>query len=362
MYGRVAILGVGLFCFSLFSTISRAVDVYTDPVGFYKINLLTNSDTYISVPFTQIPQFQGKVTSISGSTINVAGTPAWASNQWATPTPNGYYPYYVSFVSGAKEGALYTITNNGAASLSVVLSPESLSGVIADDKIRIIPFWTLNTVFPGGTGVVATTSALSHKTEILFPNIAGTGINLSPTATYFFLGGAWRRSIPSANVNSNFNDVVILPDQYVVARQNNNANTSTNVMMGQVVLAKTRAPLYANLPGGPRQDNFLAIYRPAVQTLNQSGLSNVIKVTTSTLNHNDELLVFDNATQARNKSPSATYFYYSNGWRRSVPSAPASVDFGETNVFLPGSGFIVRRQTNTTTTVIWSNPPNYSNN
>src|SRR5437867_360398 len=161
--------------------IASAVDVFTEPVGFFKVDLLTNSDTYTSVPFTQIPQFRGVVNSVAGNVITVNGSPGWTANQWATPTANGYYPYFAILTSGAKEGQYYTITANTANTLSVVLSPEDLSGVGASDLVRIIPFWTLGTVFPGGTGVVASASTLVRKTEILFPNIAGVGVNLTPS-------------------------------------------------------------------------------------------------------------------------------------------------------------------------------------
>ncbi len=335
-------------------------DVFTEPVGFYKVDLLTNSDTYTSVPFTRMPEFHGTVSSIAGNVITVNGNPNWTLNQWATPTANGFYPYYVRLENGSKAGAFYTITNNPVGNtLRVVLAPENLSGVGSPDRVRIIPYWTLGTVFPGGTGVVATTIVTVKKTELLFPNLAGVGINLAPGAQYFFYNSAWRRSAPSSPVTTNWNDVVILPDQYIVGRQSGGAPTSTYTAPGLVMVNASRIPLYANASPGPKQDNFLSIYRPAVQTFNQSALVSVIFTTTIVTVKRDEVLFFNNAVQAKNKAPSAQYFFYNNGWRRSAPSAPVTVDYGNSNVFNPGEGFIVRRATNTTTTAIWSNLPNY---
>src|SRR5437867_6242644 len=99
--------------------IACAVDVFTEPVGFFKVDLLTNSDTFTSIPFTQIPEFRGVVNSVAGNVITVNGSPGWTANQWATTTPNGYYPYMVLLQSGAKEGQYYTITNNAANTLTV---------------------------------------------------------------------------------------------------------------------------------------------------------------------------------------------------------------------------------------------------
>jgi len=118
---------------SLFPThVTVQTNIYTDAVGLRQVSLLTNSDTFVSVPFTRVPQFRGLVASVAGSLITVSNTAGWAANQWATPSsPNGYYPYYVVLATGAKAGALYTITNSSASTLDVVLAPEDLSGVVA---------------------------------------------------------------------------------------------------------------------------------------------------------------------------------------------------------------------------------------
>lgn len=337
-------------------TASAQTEVFTQPVGFYKVSLLTNSDTFASIPFTRIPEFNGLVSSVAGSVINVGGSPGWTAGQWATPTVNGYLPYFVLFISGAKEGAYYTVTNSGVSTLDVELTPEDLSGIVAGDKLRIIPFWTLNTIFPGGTGVVASANTLTRKTEVYMPDIGGVGKNLAPEATYFYFNSAWRKV--GVSPATNFNDVVVLPDQYFFARQNNSADTTTLTTLGQVTLTKLRIPLYANSPGsGQQQDNYAIIARPAVQTLNDSGLSNAFVASPNTLSRKDELFVFDNAIQAKNKAPAGTYFYFNGGWRK-VGVAP-TVDFGPTNVFNPASGYYVRKATNTVATTIWVNTPNY---
>ena len=279
MYGRIALLGVGLFSVTLFSPASRAVDVYTDPVGFYQVPALTNSDTFVSLPFLRIPEFRGKIASVLGNILTIAGPQSWSANQWSTVTPNGYYPYFLLITSGTKAGAYYTITNSTASALSVIQIPEDLSGVAVNDQVQVIPFATLGYVFPGGTGVVATTSLGSRKTEVLAPNISGLGINLGYSSTYFFFNSAWRKV--GANVNSNYKDTVFLPDQYVVIRQNNGADTTQVTAMGQVALSRIRIPLYSNSFGGPKQDNFVGLVRPSNYSLDQSGLTNAFTATTS---------------------------------------------------------------------------------
>jgi uncharacterized protein (TIGR02597 family) len=346
------------------ATTTQAVDVVTDPVGFYSTPCLSNSDTYVSIPFIRPPEALGMVGSWAGNTITISNV-TWTPGQWATPsTPNGYYPYYVQLLSGSKEGAYYTITNSGTSTLSVILNPEDLTSVAVGDRVQICPFWTLNTVYPGGTGVVASVSAASsgRRTSILFPNMVSNGINLGVANEYYYYNGAWRRSLPVTPSTSNFNDVVILPDQYIIVRQNNSADTTTNTAIGQVLMTKARIPLYANTD--VQQDNAIGLYRPSVQTLNDTGLTNAFtaSVGTASSQRRDTLLIFDNTQQTKNKGASQVFYYYNSGWRRALPVTPSSVDFGQTNVLTPGMGFIIRKYTNSTPTWIWVNSANYTNN
>ena len=46
----------------VFSNVSSAVTVtVTDPVGFTTTSLPGNSDTFVSIPFTRIPEFIGAI-------------------------------------------------------------------------------------------------------------------------------------------------------------------------------------------------------------------------------------------------------------------------------------------------------------
>jgi uncharacterized protein (TIGR02597 family) len=212
------------------------------------------------------------------------------------------------------------------------------------------------TAFPNGQGITPTTSLLSRKTELLFPDIDGVGINLSPAATYFYYNNAWRKSGQPASVS--YNDQIVLPDQYFVVRQNNQAPTVTFNPPGACAMKKIRLPFYTQT--STKQDNYVGLYRPKAQTLNESNLTNAFVATTSLLTRKDELLVFDNTVQQKNKSPSATYFYYNSAWRKS--GQPSTVDFGTNVVFEPGIGVIIRKATNSVAaTAIWVNSPNYTN-
>jgi len=106
-----------------------------------------------------------------------------------------------------------------------------------------------------------------------------------------------------------------------------------------------------------KQDNVLAMPRPAGMTLNQSGLvsSGAFRASASPGNRLDELFVFDNTSALKNKSASATYYYWNGAWRR---VGAGSTDVGNDAAFQPGNGVIVRAGTGTSLAT-WVNAPNY---
>jgi len=344
---------------------ASAQQVYTEPVGFYSLQLLTNSDTFMSVPFERLPEFRGAVGSVNVATgvMTNSGSAAWGSGQWSTPsTPNHYYTYYMQMVSGNGAGGYFTIINNDTAgNLTVTNSFENLGSVSAGDLYQIIPFWTLNTVFPLGTGIVASTAVPPvFKTLVEFPNLVSKGKNLTPSPSYYYLNNGFR--LLNGVAASNYNDVVVLPDQYVIIKQQNNAMTTTNVTLGQVTTTALHVPILANpsgVVGTPLvQWNSICIARPSVYNLDQTGLSNVVAASTAVPPvFKDEVLVFNNVAQAHNKTATNTYYFLNNHWR--LLNGISSIDYGPTNIFNPGDGFIYQAYTNSTTLRIWSGKPNY---
>src|ERR1051326_2497762 len=76
---------LGIFAVAALFQTAMGQSVTTDPVGFLQpfntqanqINLLANSDTLVSVPFTRPPEFTGAIASISGNVITVSSSPGW---------------------------------------------------------------------------------------------------------------------------------------------------------------------------------------------------------------------------------------------------------------------------------------------
>ncbi|MGZ5567542.1 MAG: TIGR02597 family protein, partial [Limisphaerales bacterium] len=200
-----------------------------------------------------------------------------------------------------------------------------------------------------GNGVLASPAQGNRYTELLFPDGAGTGINLSATKVYYFNGGIWKQ-VGQGSVNRG--DDVLPLNSYFVVRQNVPTNSTMN-SIGAVVVSRLALSLRAQ--AATEQDNSVGLIRASAVTLNNSGLISSGAFAASPLpgTRTDELLTFDNTVAQKNKSSSAVYYYWNSGWRR---VGSGSADFGAAQVFTPGAGFIIRKATNATS-VVWTNAP-----
>lgn len=352
--------------------------VATDPVGFTSINCLSNSDTFLSLSLTRLPEFTGAIQSVSGNTMVVGGTP-WTAGQFvyaAGTQPKRYYALVgPAGTTNAKEGRTFFITGNSSNTLTLDTTPGELNGIPVGTQLLVIPYWTLNTIFPASdanVSITPTTSTRSFKTEILIPANDATGVNLAYSRVYFFSNNVnnstgnigWRVLGDNA---SDHGDDPLAPDGYFVVRNSNAAPTLPLVSVGAVLTKKLAVPLVAPASGSAGQDKAVCMIRPVDVTLANTGLSPAdgsFVATTQTSDFKDRLLVFDNTQVALNKAPSAVYFYSDNvnsstsnvGWRLvGDNTTPRDDDF------IPlGNGFTIRKAGNGMgQTVVWTNVPTY---
>ena len=329
--------------------------VATDPVGFTTVPCLANSDTFVSVPFTRPPEFVGAIQSVSGNTLTVAGSP-WTANQFVYAAGSQPKTYFALIGSNAKEGSYYTVTSNGTNTLTVDLEGEDISTVESGTQVLVVPYATLASVFPASdanVSFVPSPNQFNRQTQILIPNYNGTGINLSTSATYYFLNGAWRKFGRPAT--ESYNDDAFVNNGYFVVR---NAGTATSLATpGNVLMKKTTVPLLTRT--NTQQDNFVSVIRPVDVKLNDLGLisSGAFAASPNAFNRVDQLFVFDNSVTGLNKSASATYYYFNGAWRKFGQAS--TIDAGN-DVIPAGSGFIIRKgATATGATVFWQNAPTY---
>lgn len=318
--------------------------VTTVPVGFNTVTCLPNSDTYCSVPFAQTWDFQGTVSgtpSVVGeqATITPQGTVAWTENQFATL-------YFVRFLTGAKAGMYFQILSNTAGALTIDLAGGDLTGVANGDGLAVSKLWTLGTLLPPATQttVVVSTNTLGsgRRTEILIPDIHGSGTNLAPSRKFFINAGVWKEATTGFPVSDNF---IIPPDAYFIVRHNNvNITAATTFTATGIVELNPIAIPLATLPGA-KQDNAVFSGRPVPVRLADLDLisSGAFVGSAGTLGNQrrDELLVFDNSVASVNKSTSATYFYNSttSDWRQATTGFPVANDVE----ISPSSGILIRK-------------------
>ncbi len=326
-------------------------EVVSDPAGFYKLTFLGNSDTIVSIPFARPAATFGVINSTSGNVVQVQGVPNWTSNQFVYAAGVQSNTYYLRFESGAKEGYCYAITGNDTNTLNVDLAGGSLAGVAYNDRLAVVPCWTLATIFRNGSGIHASPTPGSRNSEVLTPDYAGDGINLSAAKAYYLHAGFWKQ-VGAANANKN--DDIFPPNTFVIVRHNVADSTTMNTM-GAVIVSKIALPLRTLTAN--QQDNFVGLSRPVPITLGDSELisSGAFNASPTPGNRTDELLTFDNSVANQNKSSAATYFYWNGAWRQ-VGSGGAIMDAAQ--VFVPGTGVIIRKGANTVTPM-WINSASY---
>jgi len=308
----------------------------SDIQGLLQTSAAASTDTLVSPAFGRAPVWAGAVASVSGSHLAVNGSPGWTTDQFAPGTST----YYVRVLSGSLAGHFLSIAGNDAASVLVDAAGLDLSTVVAGDRLELAPYWTLGTLYPAanaGVSFIASTSSLVRQTELYVYDAAGTGTNRSPSATYYFFNGAWRKV--GSPASTSFDRTVIAPDAYFIQRNKAAATKLTTV--GRVQPGQVATVLEAR--SGGAQDNFVAVPYPLGLTLRQLGLAGTAAFTTSgsTLVRADEIYVFDASATGINRAPSATYYYYNGGWRKVGDSA--ANDYSDSVTLAAGGGFIVRR-------------------
>lgn len=318
--------------------------VTSDISGYLKISAPATTDTPISPAFARDTIWRSTVSSVAGSVITVSGTPNWTAGALAP----GADTYYVRLTSGALKGHFLTITGNATGSVTVDNAGLNLASLAAGDTLEIAPYWTLGTLYPAGeagTKFIASSSPLARQTEIWLYDASSTGINRTPAAAYFFYNGSWRKV--GASISSSFDNTLIYPDSYFIQR--NKAAATTFIQTGRVLPSFVSTILEG--VASKQNDNYIGVSYPVDMTLARSGLATSgFTASNSPLNIADRLMLFDPAGTGYNRTPSAIYYYYNNGWRK--VGASVSTDYSSSVTIPAGFGFIIRKAANTAS-VTW---------
>ena len=325
-------------------------EVTTTPVGVITLSALGLSDTALCPTLEREKVFTGVVETVSGNTITVSGSPGWVSNQFVYSSTVQRNTYYLLISSGLRSGAFYTVTGNTGNSMTVDPAGENLQAILASGVMfDVVPYWTLNTLFPSGQGFKVSPSFTPVST-IIIPNPNQVGASIPASDKYFYyngtaLGGAGWRKVGGV-ATTKYDDMAIMPDSHFIVRHNYSGNTEFKVI-GRVRTSGFQTAIGTIQPN-TRQDNHLGFPYPVPMTLTKTGFYQSGAVAGSTsFTPTDLVLVYDNSITALNKPPTAKYFYYTGtalggaGWRK--VGATATAKFDDVEVIAPGVGFIIQK-------------------
>jgi len=332
----------------------------TVPVGYVSIDVPANADTTITPSLTRSPLCAAASTGISGDSVSVTGISAGA---FASPNQ----ACYLKVTSGPLAGAFFPITANTSSTITVEAGDSTLQtlGFLSGNSIKVIPYWTLNTLFPDGAGVGGTSDALAPSSFVLESDYVGTGPNRASGKVFFYCTGDTELELPAGWYdNSNpfagtVNDAPIDPTiQYTIR----SVAAASVVVTGEVPATGAVAEI---VTAESANDNYVAVPFPVDISLQESGLQSVIAATSDALAPTEFVFVYDDAAAGFNKSAGAAYFYCSGdielelpaGWYDNANPFAGAVT---TKVLKAGRAFILRKAPSASGVLDWVAPLPYT--
>lgn len=284
---------------------SAQTTAYTTPVGYVTLDVPANSDTNIGQPLNRGVAFAGVATSVAGSVVNVAAG-SLTENQFVYSSPTQPNNYYLLAVGGALGGRYFDVVSNTTSSLTLDNGAVDISGIT---NFKVIPYWTLGTLFPAGAGVGTTTDIFEPNGLVLFKDPAAIGVDRPTAVAMFHYTGTDEQGTGWYN-NDDLslglqNDLIIDPS--MVSRVRNGGAAKQVVVTGEVPASAVATPIAT---AASATDNYLAVQFPLDVTLAGSGLSAVMKASTDIFEPADLLLIYDDLANGVDKPASAAYFYY----------------------------------------------------
>lgn len=340
----------------------------TDPVGFVTVGVPASTDAPMSLPLHRPSALHTTVVTVAGNVITVTAT--LTANQLAT-NPSSYYVRVVTS-NGAVKGGWYDITANTATSGSNATitvdqgGSQTLqaAGLAANDVIEVVPYWTLNTLFPNGQGLTATTSIFAPQDEVGFMPDGVAGVNQQPASLNMYANDPGDGFVGWFDAGSftATGDNPISPDSYIMIRNVGSAKSLS--VTGAVPMSPAMSAI-GRLQNGQPQDNFTANPFPVPITFSQSKLfeSGAFAPTPNIFNPQDQLLVYDGSEVGPNSQPSAVYIYSTDtadlgtaGWYNAGTFAGP---LDSSALLLPGHAFIVRKAPGPAGAAAWTTNPTY---
>jgi uncharacterized protein (TIGR02597 family) len=331
--------------------LASAETAYTVPVGYVTLDVPANSDTHIGQPLVRSVAFQGTASSVSGSDINVPSGSGLTVNQFVYAPPAQPNSYYVLVIGGALNGRYFDVVSNTATSITVDNGSTDISSVTS---FKVIPYWTLGTLFPSGSGVGTTGDIFEPNGLVQFKDPAATGLNRPATKSYFHYTGTEEAGTgwyDNDNVAAGLQDDLTI-DPYLAARVRNFGAFKQVVVTGVTPDTSVATPVVtAAVP----TDNYLSVQFPVDLTLGDSGLSSVLTPSTDIFEPIDLLLVYNETAAGINKPTVKSYFYYTGteeagtGWYDN-DNVAAGLQDNLSGILVAGRTYTIRKPGGTPST------------
>lgn len=330
------------------------------PAGYITISVPANSDTTITPSLTRSQLFSAAATGISADTVSVTGISAGA---FASPNE----ACYLKVTSGALAGAFFPITANTSSTITVDAGDSTLQqlGFLNGNSIKVIPYWTLNTLFPDGAGVGGTSDALAPSSFVLESDYAGTGVNRASGKVFFYCTGDAENNLSAGWYNNSdpfagtVNNTPIDPSiQYIIR----SVAAASVIVAGQVPVTGAVTEIVTAVS---QNDNYVAAPFPIDVSLQESGLQSVIASTSDVLAPTEYVFVYDDAASGINKAAGSAYFYCSGDSENSLPAgwynnADPFAGAVTTKVLKAGRAFVLRKAPSASAVLDWVSPLPYT--
>lgn len=316
----------------------------TTPVGYVSLTVPANSDSTVGQPLHRSPQFAATGT-VSGNAVTVSGGMVASQFVYAPPTQNNAY-YLLIKSAGAFNGRYFEVTANTTTQITLDTDIQA-AGAPSTISFEVIPYHTLNTLFPNGQGVGVATDILEPTGLVQFRN-NNVGVNRGIGSNFFYYQGTEEQGSGWYN-NDDLslglqNNATI--DPYIAVRVRNlEATTKTVVITGTVPTYTVQTPITT---AAVANDNYLSVQYPVDVSLSESGLvgSGVVSAT-DILEPVDLVMVFNDDASGFNKPLVSFYFHYTGtdeqgtGWYNNDNLALGLQN--NTKVFKAGRTFVIRK-------------------
>jgi uncharacterized protein (TIGR02597 family) len=234
----------------------------------------------------------------------------------------------------------------------------------------VVPYWTLNTLFPAAAGVGASIDLVDPLSFVLFSDQQNVGANRAPAKFYFYFAGDAENypDYPAGwydndNLDGGLQNTVALDPAVAMTLRKSSATSIT--LTGEVASVPLATKFLTD--ASVANDELLGAPYPVDTSLPESGLQSAIAPSTDLVDPKDFVMVNADDAAGFNKAPAKFYFYFA-GDAENYPDYPAgwydndNLDGGLVTgkVIKAGRSFIVRKAPGVAGANTWTAPLPYT--